>query len=167
MMARDKKNEGFHQKLGAWAGVVALVPTVIAVVISWIALPETSKTELLVWIGLKPAISEAESSANPISKISECDALAAHPYDAARPNQASPVDDERFNASDALAVCKSAFALDPANPRINFQLARAFHGVGEHASALRFLQNSIDKNYAAAMLMLGNRYWFGEGVSTG
>lgn len=57
--------------------------------------------------------------------ISQCDALAAHPFDPQKPNIVPGVTDQAIDASAALAACNTASRARPDLTRLKFQMGRA------------------------------------------
>ena len=68
--------------------------------------------------------------------ITECDNLAAHARDPG--HIGTPVTSETMDKEAAIAACRRAVEADPENPRLNYQLARAYgySGRGEEAKKL-------------------------------
>jgi TPR repeat protein len=111
---------------------------------------------------------EAPVSSSAPAEISECDRLAAGPYDTTRPVSIAGVLNEQLSPAQAVPACRAAFVLRPGDPRIAFQLARALAKVGERSSdleAVGLLVKAADAGHAAAMNALGVMYQNGRGVA--
>jgi TPR repeat protein len=93
----------------------------------------------------------------------ECDTLAAHPYDPQRKAPGLMLD--KLNAGLAVPSCEKAVQQYPNDARLNFQLGRAYHKAENRAAALRQLQKSAEQDYAPAVNDLGFFYVTGVGVS--
>lgn len=88
--------------------------------------------------------------------VTDCDRLAADPWDARRVVQ--PQAPLATNAGAAVEACRQAVAVQPDEPRLRFQLGRAllFHGLtGE---AVTELSRAAETSYAAAAFHLGLAY---------
>jgi TPR repeat protein len=92
----------------------------------------------------------------------ECDRLAAHPWDPNRIGKGVPWNE--LNASLAISACKTALSSDPDNPRYRFQYGRALHKAGEYAEAIEQYRRAAKQGYGAAQGSLGMLYAFGKGV---
>ena len=100
------------------------------------------------------------------TSITECDRLAAHPYDLGKVTEG--VDWGDLDADKAISACQEAVANSPAEVRLHFQLARAFQKAERYSDALRiYIRLAADPgpDYAAAQNNLGIMYDKGYGVS--
>lgn len=82
-----------------------------------------------------------------------CDRLAAGPDDPHR--QADPVELGRIDVPAALAMCESALARDPENPRLHYQYGRALLAAGREDDARRSWRRAAVFDYEAALYELG------------
>jgi uncharacterized protein len=104
--------------------------------------------------------------ASPDRDVSECDRLAAHPYDNLPPG-IKGVFANHINATQAVPACRAALALRPDDPRIAYQLGRALlsaRGANDKAEGLRLIRRSAEAGHPAAMSTLGAIYEKGFGV---
>jgi hypothetical protein len=82
-----------------------------------------------------------------------CDRLAAHPED---PEKVSPgVTQAAMDVPAAIAACQAGVAADPANPRLNYQLARAFGYAGRHADGAPSRQRAVMSGYPQSLFVVG------------
>ena len=113
-------------------------------------------------VGLAAGRAQAQAPAwspPPGAVVTECDRLAAHPED---PDRVAPgVPQAQVDTARAIEACRTAVAADPANPRLNYQLARAlgYAGRGREAAANR--QAAVDGNYPQALFVVGFIHLFG------
>lgn len=90
------------------------------------------------------------------SPVSLCDLYAASPLD---PNRnADGVSIDRIDASRAIPACEKAVSADPANPRLLYQLARAYTKIGDHKAAFSRNEKAAQLGYAAAQYNLAVAY---------
>jgi TPR repeat protein len=114
-----------------------------------------------------PVIPPAPLDSAEASAIGQCDRLAASQYDANRPLGVVGIAFAEINPAEAVPACQAAFAARPNDPRITFQLGRAFakaSGTGASAEAVRLYRKAADAGHAPAMNNLGNMYASGRGV---
>lgn len=95
-----------------------------------------------------PASASDALSGLPPEPATECDMLAAHPNDYGRPIGTSGVHDAEMNAGAAEAACFEALNADPLNPRLNFQVGRAFLKNGQFDDAFDFLNEAANLGHA-------------------
>ncbi|SVD76789.1 uncharacterized protein METZ01_LOCUS429643, partial [marine metagenome] len=91
--------------------------------------------------------------------VTECDRLAAHPYDPGKVTEGVDWDD--LDADYAIPACQEAVDNWPAEVRLQFQLARAFQKAEHYSDALRiYIRLAADPgpDYAAAQSNLGIMY---------
>ena len=86
------------------------------------------------------------------SIVTECDQLAAHPYDPA--GKAQGVAFDAINPSLALRSCATAFSEQPENVRYKYQYGRALLAADRPIEALIFIRSASDSGYAAAQQSL-------------
>jgi len=88
--------------------------------------------------------------------VTNCDKYAASDID---PNAKAPsVPFDQINGAQAVQACEAAVRQSPNNPRLLFQLGRAYQKVHNATSALKYYRSAADKNYAAAQESLGDMY---------
>lgn len=86
-------------------------------------------------------------------KATECDRLAAHPND---PDKvAAGVEQSAMDIPAAIAACSAAVKADPANPRLNYQLARAYGYAGRHAEGEPFRRAALNAGYPQSLFVIG------------
>lgn len=93
------------------------------------------------------------------SKVTECDRLIAHPDD---PNKLTPgVSQKKADLPRAIAACEKAVAEDPQNPRLNYQLARAYGYSGLGKKAYPYRAVAVNANYPQSLFVIGYITLFG------
>ncbi len=97
------------------------------------------------------------------TKVTLCDTLAASTIDPAKVT--AGVAFEQINVSQAEPACKDALAVDPTNPRLQFQYGRIFDVKEDYASAVIWYAKAAEQNYAIAQYNLGSLYEFGLGIA--
>jgi len=87
------------------------------------------------------------------SEVTECDRLAGHPSD---PNSVTDgVSRAGMDKPAAIEACKKALAVDPDNPRLNYQLARAYGYSGMHAEAEPYREAALRAGYPQSLFVMG------------
>jgi len=87
------------------------------------------------------------------SEVTECDRLAAHPSD---PNAVTDgVSRTGMDIPAAIEVCRKAVAADPENPRLNYQLARAYGYSGMHEEAESYREAALRAGYPQSLFVMG------------
>ena len=89
-----------------------------------------------------------------------CDILAAHPDDPLR--VAPGVRQSQVDALAAIAACEVAVARDPANPRLRYQLGRAYGYAGQGGKAGVHREAAVAANYPQALFVIGFLHLTGE-----
>lgn len=93
------------------------------------------------------------SAADYSAAVTECDALAAHPSD---PNAvATGVSRAEMDKPAAIEACRKALAEDPENPRLNYQLARAYGYSGMHEEAKPYREAALRAGYPQSLFVMG------------
>jgi TPR repeat protein len=103
-----------------------------------------------------PAVAAADSIG------SECDHLAAHPYD-----PAIDADGVAFDAIDparALMSCGTAYSEQPDTVRYKYQYGRALLAANRPNEALIFIRSAADNGYAAAQQSLATILYDDENI---
>jgi uncharacterized caspase-like protein len=96
--------------------------------------------------------------------VSECDRLAASPYDTL-PGGITGIPFEQVDPVKAIPACRDALAVRPDDPRISYQLGRALdkeQSATGDAEAARFYRKAADDGNTSAMVSLGNLYKLGR-----
>jgi len=91
--------------------------------------------------------------------VTDCDRLAAHPDD---PDRIAPgVPQDAVDLAKAVPACQAAVKADPANPRLNYQLARVlgYSGRGDEAAGNRAA--AVAGDYPQALFVVGYIHLYG------
>ena len=97
--------------------------------------------------------------------ITDCDRLAAMPYDTGRPPGLPGVDFEKINVTAATAACNDAIAQYPDVMRFSFEAGRVAGARKDYAEARRLYDKAAAAGYAMALNNIGGMYEGGEGVA--
>lgn len=93
------------------------------------------------------------SSGDYSSDVTDCDRLAAHPSD---PNAVTEgVSRPEMDKPAAIEACRKALADDPKNPRLNYQLARAYGYSGMHEEATPYRETALRAGYPQSLFVMG------------
>jgi len=104
---------------------------------------------LLIMLTLSSGAFAQDAAAN-------CDKYAASGTD---PNAKAPgVPLDEINSAQAIQACEAAVRQSPNNPRLLFQLGRAYQKAHNVNAALKHYRSAAEKNYAAAQESLGDMY---------
>ena len=91
--------------------------------------------------------------------ITPCDLAAAHALD---PNKVAPgVSQAEMNLPGAIAACEAAVAEDPGNPRLRYQLARAYTYSGQIGKGWPHMEAAVAEEYPQALFVSGYMQYFG------
>lgn len=82
-----------------------------------------------------------------------CDQYAAHPGDPER--VADGVSQNEMDKPAAIAACLEAVSDDPENPRLNYQLARAYGYSGRHVEGDPYRNKAVRKGYPQSLFVVG------------
>ncbi len=85
--------------------------------------------------------------------ITECDRLAGHPNDPESVTDGIEQEDMNFDA--AIAACLRDLENDPDNPRLNYQLARAYGYAGRHEEGQRYRDAALHAGYPQSLFVVG------------
>jgi hypothetical protein len=108
-----------------------------------------------------PAVQTAPPPAGDV--ISNCDVYAGQQSDPKRKGKGVPF--EQINPTLAVPACIDAVRQHPNDPRLSFQLGRAYLKAKDFDSALEQYLKAAGQNYAPAQYDLGVMYANGEGVA--
>lgn len=111
-----------------------------------------------------PQVSPASvAEAKPPRKesVMECDTLAAHPDDPKKPKGIAGVADDDIQPGAALTACEEAIKVEPNNPRLKYQLARAYLSYEQPVEAVEQMMEAAEDGHAAAIAALGDFTLFG------
>jgi len=106
-------------------------------------------------ISVKQAVAQEPQSAR------ACDEAAADPYDPARPAAIKGI--EKIDAKTAIPACQTALATDPGNPRLLFEMGRAYSTAHNDRMARQYFEQASALGYSAGQLLLGIWYTNGSG----
>jgi hypothetical protein len=98
--------------------------------------------------------------------ITECDRLASHPDDPEAVIEG--VGQAGMDKPAAIEACLDAVADDPDNPRLNYQLARAYGYSGLHAEGQAYRDTALRAGYPQSLFVIGYirvTGWDGAGVN--
>ncbi len=85
--------------------------------------------------------------------VTECDLLAAHPDD---PEAVSAgVSRADMDKPAAIRACTAAVQADPSNPRLRYQLGRAYGYSGRHADAIPHREVALRGGYPQSLFVMG------------
>jgi len=92
--------------------------------------------------------------------VTECDHLAAHERD---PGSIAPgVSRQDMDKPAAIKACLEAVQQDPENPRLNYQLARAFGYSGRGAEAMPYRLKAVNADYPQSLFVIGYLHFIGQ-----
>lgn len=91
--------------------------------------------------------------------VTDCDRQAAHPNDPDRVTAGVP--EKLVDTAAAIAACKIAVAADPANGRLNYQLARSLGYAGRGKEAAPYRDAAVKADYPQALFVVGYIHLFG------
>lgn len=94
--------------------------------------------------------------------ITECDRLASHAED---PFHVAPgVRQADMDKPAAIKACTEAVKKDPENPRLNYQLGRAYGYSGRGAEAMPYRLKAVEKGYPQSLFVIGWIYLVGQNI---
>lgn len=93
--------------------------------------------------------------------MNDCDRLAASDSDPDRKGRGVPLD--QIDAVAAIKACQEVISKYPDNPRLNYQLARAFYSARDFDNAFKHYEFSAEHGYAPAQNNFGSMLMDGEG----
>lgn len=85
--------------------------------------------------------------------VTECDRLTAHPSDPERVSEG--VTQDAMDKSAAIEACLEALANDPDNPRLNYQLARAYNYAGQPLEGAPYSNKAVTAGYPQSLFVAG------------
>ncbi len=101
--------------------------------------------------------------ANFSQKPTECDRLASHPDD---PYKVSPgISSSNVDRAAAIVACKIDVEADPENPRLRYQLARAYGYSGMGEKAMEHRMKAVAAGYPQSLFVIGYLYLNGETIA--
>lgn len=85
--------------------------------------------------------------------VTDCDRLAAHPSD---PDKVAPgVPEGKVDLPAAIEACQAAVKAEPANGRLNYQLARTLGYAGRGKEAAPYREAAVKADYPQALFVVG------------
>jgi len=119
-------------------------------------------TSVLIFLLVRPGLAQNQDTT--AAMVLVCDRAAASPSDTNRPVGVAGVPSGRLDSQIAIAACEAAAATAaPDNPRIIYQLGRAYAAAKADDSARAYFSKASDLGYAAAQASLGAFYASGRG----
>ncbi len=85
--------------------------------------------------------------------VTECDRLAAHPSDPHR--VADGLTRAEMDLDAVMVACHEALENDPDNPRLNYQLARAYGYAGRHDEGDVYRHRALMAGYPQSLFVMG------------
>ncbi len=94
----------------------------------WVTMETAMKKSVALLILLLAALLTAPALAQTEKAAADCDRLAAHPFDASRPDGIPGERYDKLEPALAIPACERALKQFPGHPRYQFQLARSHLG---------------------------------------
>ncbi len=92
-------------------------------------------------------------------EVTECDRLAAHGRDPG--HVAPPVTRAEMDKEAAIAACSAAVKGEPGNPRLNYQLGRAYGYSNRGAEAMPYRLKALEQEYPQSLFVIGYLHLLG------
>ena len=86
--------------------------------------------------------------------ITDCDLLAGHPSDPERVIEGG-ITRDKMDKPAAIEACHKALKADPENPRLNYQLARAYGYSGLHEEGDLYRMKAVEAGYPQSLFVFG------------
>lgn len=94
--------------------------------------------------------------------VTECDRLASHGRD---PGRVAPaVSSSTMDKPAAIEACLEAVKADPENPRLNYQLGRAYGYSDRGEEAMPYRLKALDAEYPQSLFVIGYLYSLGRTI---
>ncbi|MDJ0655210.1 MAG: VOC family protein [Xanthomonadales bacterium] len=95
-------------------------------------------------------------------EVTECDRLASHGRD---PGHVAPaVSRAEMDKPAAIEACRAAVAADPDNPRLNYQLGRAYGYSGRGEEAMPYRLKALAADYPQSLFVIGYLHLLGATI---
>ncbi|MEO0998022.1 MAG: hypothetical protein AAFX58_10930 [Pseudomonadota bacterium] len=94
--------------------------------------------------------------------VTECDRLASHGRDPG--SVAPPVSRAEMNKDAAIRACTAAVKADPDNPRLNYQLGRAYGYSNRGDEAMPYRLKAVQQDYPQSLFVIGYLYFIGQTI---
>lgn len=95
-------------------------------------------------------------------EVTECDIQASHGRDPG--HVADPVSSSTMDKPAAIAACQEAVAADPENPRLNYQLGRAYGYSNRGEEAMPYRLKAVEADYPQSLFVIGYLYYSGRTI---
>ena len=95
-------------------------------------------------------------------KVTGCDLLAAHERDPG--HVGNPATSSTMDKEAAIAACHVAVENDPDNPRLNYQLGRAYGYSGRGEEAMPYRLKALEADYPQSTFVIGYLYLIGRTI---
>jgi tetratricopeptide (TPR) repeat protein len=95
-------------------------------------------------------------------EVTECDRQASHGRDPG--HVAPPVSSSTMDKDAAIEACLEAVAEDPDNPRLNYQLGRAYGYSNRGEEAMPYRLAAIEADYPQSLFVIGYLYFSGRTI---
>lgn len=117
----------------------------------------------LLWSAASSAVEFEDYDYSRFSQeVTECDRLASHGRD---PGHVAPaVSSSGMDKVAAIAACHEAVLKDPDNPRLNYQLGRAYGYSGRGEEAMPYRLEALDADYPQSLFVIGYLYSVGRTI---
>lgn len=94
--------------------------------------------------------------------VTGCDMLAAHDRDPG--HVGTPATSSTMDKEAAIAACHVAVKADPENPRLNYQLGRAYGYSGRGEEAMPYRLKALEADYPQSTFVIGYLYLIGRTI---
>jgi TPR repeat protein len=94
--------------------------------------------------------------------VTGCDMLAAHARDPG--HVGTPATSSTMDKEAAIAACHVAVKADPDNPRLNYQLGRAYGYSGRGEEAMPYRLKALEADYPQSTFVIGYLYLIGRTI---
>ena len=95
-------------------------------------------------------------------EVTGCDMLAAHVRDPG--HVGTPATSSTMDKEAAIAACHVAVKADPDNPRLNYQLGRAYGYSGRGEEAMPYRLKALEADYPQSTFVIGYLYLIGRTI---
>ena len=92
-------------------------------------------------------------------EVTECDRLASHGRDPG--HVAPPVTRDGMEKDAAIAACREAVEAEPGNPRLNYQLGRAYGYSNRGEEAMPYRLKALEQEYPQSLFVIGYLHLIG------
>jgi tetratricopeptide (TPR) repeat protein len=95
-------------------------------------------------------------------EVTECDILTSHGRDPG--HVADPITSSTMDKPAAIIACEAAVAADPENPRLNYQLGRAYGYSNRGEEAMPYRLKALEGDYPQSLFVIGYLYFIGRTI---